>query len=247
MKVNLKSPYFIILTLWLLLLGTTILTSNGIVAAVTIFITGLLPFLLFVFWFSVSLVGKSIRENLKKWHWAVIFTWVAFAYALFAQKWTASFLNEIFYIDGSSLGITSTLLAVLFTPFGIFYQETVVGGLWNALIFAGLIWGGLLPILFLLPIGFKKVLKILGVSLLVIFLFSFFVGTITNLSSNAKLITKQFALWADFNSNHLCTDSWSKEAASLLYLGGDRVLVYSPIRPVNQQFHVEHCNFERNF
>ena len=246
-KINFKSPYFIIIALWLILLAITILTLNGIIAAITIFMSGLLPFLLFIFWFSISPLGNSIRGNLTKWHWAVIFTWVIFAYTIFAQKWAASFLNEIFYVDSGSLGITKTLLAVLFAPFGIFYQETIVGGLWNALIFAGMILGGLLPILLLLPISFKKVLKTFGVSLLIILLSSCFIGTITNLSSNAKLITKQFALWADFNSNHLCTDSWSKDAESLLYLGGDRVLVYSPMRPINQQFHVEHCNFEKNF
>lgn len=242
---KLKSPYSILLISWLALIVLTLITTSGLISAITIFYTGLLPFLGIVLWFAYSKTGQAIVINFKKWHFAVILSWFLFAYAIYSQQWAASLLNEIFYVDAGNLGISYTLLAFLFTPFGIIYQETVVANLWNTMLVVFMLWGGIFPLLLVLPIPFIKVLKVLGVSFLVISLSSFFIGNVANLAFKKDFLVKNFALWADFNSNHLCTDEWSKQAESVLFLGGNRVLVYTPSKV--KKFSPETCDFGKSF
>ena len=242
---KLKSPYLILLLSWVGLIVLALLTTSGLISAITIFYTGLLPFLGIVLWFAYSKTGQAIVTNFKKWHFAVIFSWFLFAYAIYSQKWAASLLNEIFYVDAGNLGITYTLLAFLFTPFGIIYQETIVANLWNTMLVVFMLWGGIFPLLLVMPIPIKKVLKVMSVSFIVIFLSSFFIGSVANLAFKKDSLIKNFALWADFNSSHLCTDTWSDKAESVLFLGGNRVLVYTPSNI--KKFSSETCNFGKSF
>ncbi|NTS78146.1 hypothetical protein HR060_14940 [Catenovulum sp. SM1970] len=242
---KLKSPYSILILSWISLIALTLIIKNGIISAVTIFYTGLLPFLGTVLWLAYSKTGQSIIVNLKKWHFAVILSWFLFAYAIYAQKWAASLLNEIFYVDAVHLGITYTLLAFLFTPFGMIYQENILTNIWNTMKVVFILWGGIFPLLLVLPIPFKKVLKVFGASFLVLSLSSFFIGSVAKLAFKKETLIKRFALWADFNSNHLCTDTWAIKAESVLFLGGDRVLVYTPSNKI--KFSPETCNFGKSF
>lgn len=231
--------------MWCLLLILAAATSNSIVAAVAVFFTGVLPFIFIALWLSLSETGTSIRSHFKRWHFTLIFTWILFAYTIYARKWAASLINEIFHIDASSLGITYTLLAALYTPFGIFYQEAVVSALWNAIILIAVVWGGLFPFMLFLPIKLGKVARFFGVSILVILLSSVFIATVANLSLNKKNLISEFAIWADFNSSNLCSDDWTKNAQSVVFLGGDRVLAYKPANPTGSRFVPETCNYSK--
>jgi hypothetical protein len=242
---KLKSPYSILLVTWVCLIVLTLLTTSGLISAITIFYTGLLPFIGVILWFAYSKTGQAIVINFRKWHFAILLSWFSFAYVIYSQKWAASLLNEMFYVDASNLGITYTLLAFLFTPFGIIYQETIVANLWNTMLVIFMLWGGIFPLLLVLPIPVKKVLKVMGVSFIVIFLSSFFISSVANLTFKKEFLIKNFALWADFNSSHLCTDTWSDKAESVLFLGGNRVLVYTPSKI--KKFSAETCNFGKSF
>lgn len=242
-----KSPYIAFLTFWLLCIFTFLASKSGPIAAFTIFYTGLLPFIYIVLWVSKSETGMKLRENAKNWHVAIGMSWFVFGYAIYSQKWAAGIINDVFLVDAGNLGITYTLLAFLFTPFGMLYQESIISVLWNTLIVVGMIWGGVFPILLMLPIPFKKVAKIIGGSFLIVALSSFFIGVVSNLALNKESLVQRFALWADFNSNHLCTDDWSKKTESVLFLGGDRVLAYQPQNPEGSQFTPETCNYAKSF
>ncbi|HEY9016849.1 hypothetical protein [Thiomicrospira sp.] len=244
---KLKNDYILVLLFWLLSIFIFMMTKSGLVAAFSIFYTGLLPFVYIVLWLSKSEIGKNIRKHAKKWHIAVGISWFLFAYAIYAQKWAAGVINQVFFVDASNLGITYTLLAFLFTPFGMLYQESILSGLWNTLIIAAMIWGSIFPMLLMLPIPFKRIAYVFVFSFLVIGFFSLFIGAVTNLVVNKELLIKRFALWADFNNNHLCSDNWANTTDSVLFLGGERVLIYQSKKPENSQFSVKTCNFEKSF
>lgn len=243
----LKNPYIAVISLWLGLIALTYSTSIRAFAAASILMTGLIPFILSIFWIGRSEIGIGLREQLKKkWHLAVMLTTFVFIYTLFAKQWAAAFINDIFHVDASHLGITYTLLVVLYAPFGLLYQPSVVSSLWATIISTGIIWGGILPMALVLPAKLKAILKVVGVSFLILFLFSLFIGGVSRLPAEAKNLTKTFALWADFNSQHLCTDSWATGTESVLFLGGDRVLVYQANNPL-VQFQAQTCNFAKVF
>lgn len=245
MKEKYKSPYVLVLVTWLLIIIAFMVTKSGFIAAFTIFYTGLLPFIYIVLWLSTSETGRHLRDHAKKWHIAIGISWFIFAYAIYAQKWAAETINQIFFVDASNLAITYKLLVFLFAPFGIFYQKSILSGFWNTMIVVAMIWGGIFPTLLILPIPFKRVFKILVVSFLAIGSFSAFLGVTSSLALNKEHLVKKFALWADFNSYHLCSDNWAKTTESVLFLGGDRILAYQPKNPKGSQFSVQTCNYEK--
>lgn len=246
MEKKYNSSYVLFLVIWLLIIITFMVTKSGLIAAFTIFYTGLLPFIYIVLWLSTSEAGRNLRDHAKKWHIAIGISWFVFAYVIYAQKWAAETINEVFFVDASNLAITYKLLVFLFAPFGILYQKSILSGFWNTLIVVAMIWGGIFPILLILPIPFKKVVKILVVSFLAIGSFSAFIGVTSSLALNKEHLVKQFALWADFNSYHLCSDNWAKTTESVLFLGGDRILAYQPTNPEGFQFSVKTCNYEKS-
>lgn len=151
------------------------------------------------------------------------------------------------FVDAENLGVTYKVLAFFFTPFGIFYQESILSGIWMVFSIFGLILSGLLPVLLIVPAPFKIVIRIFGMSFLTVFLFSFFIVITSSLALNKESLIKSFALWADFNSNNLCTDDWAKKTESVIFLGGKYVLAYQPEGPNGKQFSVETCNYEKKF
>jgi len=150
-----KSPYFLFLLFWLLTISLAVFTKSGIISAITMLYTGFMPFIYITLWLAKSKTGINIRNQLEKWHVAVMVSWFLLGYSIYSQKWAASIINEVFNIDAGKLGITYTLLAFLFTPFGVFYQQTVTSNLYNAFLMVSIIWGSLIPLLLFLPIKVK--------------------------------------------------------------------------------------------
>ncbi|WP_248749233.1 hypothetical protein [Pseudomonas sp. MWU15-20650] len=242
----LKNPYLVVLVLWLSAIALTYLSSNGLVAAATIFFTGLLPFIFIWLWLAVSNTGISVRSYFSKWHTGILLTWLIFIYSIFAKQWAAALINEIFHIDANSLGITYTLLAALFAPFGLLYQESFLASLWSAFIIVSVCMAGIIPILLILPVAFKKLAKFTLLVFAVAFFSSVFIGITANLSAHKQMLVEKFALWADFNAHHLCSDDWASTAESVVFLGGNRVLAYFPKNPDGRRFMPKTCNFGKN-
>lgn len=244
MTVNdLKTPYSLVFISWLIIIILTVITSNSVVAAIAICLTGILPFIFMALWVSLSDVGVRIRHHFKKWHYAVIFGWILFAYTIYARKWAASLINEIFHVDATSLGITYTLLAALYAPIGFFYQEWFVGGMWSVLIIVSMVVGLLSPFIILVWIASPKVFKLIGCGLAALFVCSIFLGVVANLSLYKNNLIREFAVWADFNSSHLCKNGWAKDAQGVVFLGGDRVLTYMPKNPQGSRFVPQTCDY----
>ncbi|KGK41399.1 hypothetical protein LH51_15090 [Nitrincola sp. A-D6] len=76
---------------------------------------------------------------------------------------------------------------------------------------------------------------------------SFFLSMAFNLTKRIESITAEIALATDFNKNHLCENAWAKEAESLIFLGGQNVLVYYPSNPQGKKFVRETCDFKKSF
>ena len=241
----LKNSYLTVLLAWLIAIILSITSSNGIIAALTLFFTGLLPFIFILLWLAKSKTGESIRGYFSKWHTGIMLIWFLFAYSIYAKKWAAAFINDIFHVDANSLGITYTLLAALFTPLGILYQGGILASLWITVIVIAIFLMGILPFLLLLPIKFKTLAAFTGTTFLVVFLSSVFIGITAGFASNKELLVTRFALWADFNEKHLCTNDWSNRAQSVLFLGGDRVLAYIPGNPQGSRYVPETCDFAK--
>lgn len=244
---KLKKSYLVVFALWIVTVAVAYISKSGAVAAFTIFLTGVLPFIVVLIWLAGSVTGKAIRGYFKKWHASILLLWFLFVYSIYAKKWAASLINEVFHVDANFLGITYTLLAALFTPFGILYQQSILENLWAAVIVAGVAMAGFFPFMLLLPIGFKKIVKIVGFTFGVVYLSSFFVAIVASISVGKKNLVREFALWADFNTEHLCNDSWASKAYGVVFLGGDRVLVYLPTNPDGSRFVVETCDFSKSF
>jgi len=244
---QLKKSYLIIFGLWIILSITARFTESSLLAGLTIFYTGFLPFVAALLWLAKSTTGTNIRNYFKNWHIGILSAWFLFAYSIYAKKWAAALLNEIFHVDANNLGITYTLLAALFTPFGILYQSDILSSAWVAIIVIAVVIAGIFPLLLLLPITLRKLAKFIGITFATVFISSFFVGIIAGLIHNKDMFIKEFALWADFNSAHPCSDDWAKQSQSVLFLGGDRVLAYFPGKPPGQQFSAQSCDFAKRF
>ncbi|HDY7887654.1 TPA: hypothetical protein ACGUWK_004373 [Vibrio vulnificus] len=242
-----KNYYVNSVLLWIVLIVLGLLTANIYIMATTMVYTGMLPFINIVLWFSISELGCKLRKHLKTWHWAVIASWLIFLYSLYAQKWTAGVLNDVFHVDPSHFTITYSLLAFWFTPVGIFYQDSVVGSVFAIFMVTALVFITFLPFVLLSKLPMKKILKVTVLFFLTIFLVSFLLQTASNISNRVGDIALNFALWADFNESHLCSDEWVKQSQRVIFLGGDKVLVHDPSSEVGRQFKVESCNMRKVF
>lgn len=242
----LKNPYLVVLVLWLSAIALTYLSSNGLVAAATLFFTGLLPFIFIWLWLAISKTGITVRSYFSKWHTGILLTWLIFIYSIFAKQWAAALINEIFHIDANNLGITYTFLAALFAPFGLLYQEGFLASLWNASIIVSVCIAGIIPILLVLPIAFKKLAKFTLLVFAVTFFSSLFIGITANLSAHKQMLVERFALWADFNEHNLCSDDWANASESVVFLGGNQVLAYFPQNPKGSRFMPKICNFRKS-
>ncbi|MGY0198415.1 hypothetical protein [Leptothrix sp. BB-3] len=120
-----------ILTSWLVLLVLAALTKIGVLALLVLALTGAMPFVLAILWLSLSEKGKEIRGWFEVWHLRAFAVAALFAYGIYGQKWAGDIINELFNLDSRYFGITSAVLAVLFTPFGLLYRTDVVGIAFN--------------------------------------------------------------------------------------------------------------------
>ena len=242
-----NNQYLNTIYIWIGLIVTSLASKQIFLLSLTIIYTGFLPFLNAVLWLSVSDVGKKLREKLKVWHWAVIFSWLLFLYSLYAQKWTAGLLNGIFHVDAGNFGITYSLLAFLFAPIGLLYHDTVTGYAYAIFIVISGFLVYAIPVTLLTDIPFKRILKHSAVFFLGVLLISFFLSMVSILPKHLNDITTRFALWSDFNSNHLCADDWSKQSKSVIFLGGSNMLAYYPESKEGQKFKVEVCKSWKSF
>ncbi|WP_422490458.1 hypothetical protein [Endozoicomonas sp. ALE010] len=239
-----KNIYVRAISIWIAGILLSFVTKSALLSMITMFYTGILPFILVVLWLSNSETGIKLRSQTKKWHIGITISWFVFIYGIYARKWASSQINEIFLIDASNLGITYNTLALSFTPFGLIYNESVVPFLFNLLVYVAVLGAMIMPFLI---VASKSTFKIISYCFVMVLLLSSFMGGIASLSFNKDLLIKQFALWADFDSNHLCTNEWARSTESVVFLGGDKVLVYQPENQKNSQFSVKTCNFEKVF
>lgn len=239
--------YLTIFLMWSILVLVAISARSRIVSALVIFYTGVMPFICTVLFISKSIIGKKIGEHAKKWHFAVYLSWVLFLYSVFAQHWASETLNNIFQVDAGSLSITYKLLAFLFAPFGIIYQAYVLSWVWLLFIMTGFALATIFPLILIFNVPLKRIWKKLAAFLIFYIFISFLAPMMSTITSNQNKLIIEFALWADFSSKNLCTDSWVSRTESVLFLGGNRVLAYQPHNPDGTRFTVETCNYGKTF
>lgn len=244
-KTPFSSAVKIIFALWLLLLILALWSKIGVVILVSIAFTGLLPFVLGVFWLGISERGKSIRGQFEVWPVRIFAAAVFFVYWAYGQKWAADTINSLFGVDAKYFGITSILLTVLFTPFGVLYREGVIGIAYQVFLGFSVLLGGYYLVYLLLArrvVGRGK--KIIYFIVLLFFI-PFFLALMMRINIEFKTAVMNFALWADFYENHLCTDPWANQAKGVVFLDGGRILAYFPYSDVH--FKVVSCNYQKTF
>lgn len=233
--------------LWVALIAVAFIKMNIYTITVLFIYTGYLPHINALFWLSLSNTGKQIRERLKIWHWAIIFSYIVFIYSLYAQSWAAALLNETFFIDPSKFGITEAFLTVLIAPVSLLYYPDYLAGIHTATIIVSMFIFPFLGVAMLAGFSLKKTFKITASILALTFLMSFFVTLMLSFTMHVKDVTRTFALNTDFNSSHLCNDEWSAKSKSVIFLGGDKVLAYFEGHELGKQFEVVDCDHKKSF
>lgn len=232
---------------WVISVAATLTIGNFWIALVSIFFNGALPFALLAIWIPRSRVGKFFQEAASVWQLRIFGISAVFAYSLYAHKWAGDVINELFHVDSSHFGVTTTVLTVLFAPFGLVYRQDVIDWLWIAFILVVTLLSCALPLSLLTPdrpaLGWKA-----WVGSLLLVLFGTFVLTMSaHLAKQFNPLAMRFAIWADFNESHLCANDWTNKPNSVVFLGDQRVLVYFPENPAGNRFSVEPCNYEKRF
>ncbi|GFM71041.1 hypothetical protein PSCICL_20330 [Pseudomonas cichorii] len=211
-----------------------------------IILTAAMPFLLTFVWLARSNFGKWGAQLLEKWHWRVVLGVLLFIYAILAKQWSAVTINHIFHVDASNLGITSIGVAAFYLPVQLLYNMTVIIPLWIITVVISVLWVYAIVVLLFMQTKLWKVLIVAGSAFAFVHMTNFFFTTIVNIVRDRDILITRFALWADFNSEHLCTDAWTKGADSVLFLGGDWVLVHYPYAPTGEYLKPARCNFVRS-
>lgn len=235
-----------LLTSWLVLLALAAWAKTSVLALVVIALTGAMPFVLAILWLSLSENGKKIRGWFEVWHLRTFAVAVVFAYGFYGQKWAGDIINELFNLDAKYFGITSAVLTVLFTPFGLLYRTDVVGTAFDLFIITA---SSIIPFYFLyllLAEGVEGHGRKIFYFLLTVIATSAALAFAYNISKTFKPAVKTFAIWADFNENHLCTDPWVPNAQGVVFLDNGRVLGYFP-HATEHQFKVVSCDYAKEF
>ncbi|KAA6179165.1 hypothetical protein F3K50_03415 [Pseudomonas marginalis] len=245
-KSLLLNPYSVILLLWMGLarLATVYLTPYLVFGV--IIVTAAMPFLLTFVWLARSNFGKRGVQLLEKWHWRVILGVFLFIYAILAKQWAAVTINQIFHVDASNLGMTSIAVAAFYLPLQLLYNMTVIIPLWTISVVISVLWIYAIVGLLFTQTKFWKILMVAGSALAFVYITNFFFATIVNIVRDRDIFITRFALWADFNSEHLCTDDWTKGSDSVLFLGGDWVLAHYPYALTGEYLKPVRCNFARS-
>ena len=235
-----------LLASWLVLLVLASLAKIGALALLVLALTGAMPFVLVILWLSLSENGKRIRGWFEVWHLRTFAVAALFAYGIYGRKWAGDIINELFNLDARYFGLTSAVLSVLFTPFGLLYRTDVIGTAFNLFnITVALIF----PFYFvylLVAEGVKGRGRKIGYLVLVVFASSAALALAFNIAKTFKPAVKTFAIWADFNENHLCTDPWASKAQGVVFLDDGKVLGYFP-HATDSQLKVASCNYAKEF
>jgi uncharacterized membrane protein len=242
-----SNVYFNTILVWIALIIIAFVEMNIYTITALFIYTGYVPHINILLWFSFSNIGKQIREKVKLQHWAVIMSYIIFIYFLYAQSWAASLINGIFHIDPVKFGITESFLIVLIAPVSLLYYPDHLAVLHTGTILASMLIAPILVLGVIAGFSPKKVFKAIGVVLLVTFLMSFFSTLMFKFTLHTKDVAEKFALYTDFNTVHMCNDEWAKEATSLIFLGGSKVLVYSEKMKAGARYKVQTCDLAKSF
>lgn len=235
-----------LLVSWLSLLALAAWAKVGLLSLLVLSLTAAMPFVLVVLWLGLSERGKKMRDWFKIWHLRTFFVAALFAYGIYGRKWAGDIINELFNLDARYFGLTSAVLTVLVTPFGLLYRTDVVGTAYNLFIIATAL---VIPFYFIYLVVAEGVesrgKKVLSLVFAVVAI-SAALGLAYNVAKTFKPAVKTFAVWADFNENHPCTDSWASDAKGVVFLDDGRVLGYFPLAS-NHQFKIVSCDYAREF
>lgn len=247
MGLSFKKTFIFALVGWGALVVVSLLYKNIVTMGLAILYTGLLPFILGVFWVSLSKTGAVLRKNFKAWHWVVITSWLVFSYSLYARKWTATTINGVFHVDPEKFAITYDFLAFFYAPVSILYQPSFVSGLLNIFVALAIGLAPLFLLALLSDVKAKLIFKWSALFMGFIFLVSFFLTMAGNISEGVDDVALNFALWADFNEIHTCSDGWASSAKSVIFLDAEKVLAYFPSSEDGKKFQVKSCNSLKTF
>ncbi|MCG5510202.1 hypothetical protein, partial [Ectothiorhodospira lacustris] len=242
-KFSSKRVSIALVAAWVVSIAATLLIGNAWIALGSMFLGGALPFVLLAIWLPQSRLGKFIKEAASVWQLRIFGVGALFAYSIYASKWARGVINKIFHVDPGHFGISTTLLAVLYAPFGLIYRQDVIGWLWVGFILLGTLLTYVLPLSLLTPnrpaLGWKAWVG----SVLFILVGAFFLTMSFHLASSFEPLVERFAVWADFHENHLCTNVSAQGAEAVVFIGGDQVLAYFPDNHMGSRFSVESCNY----
>lgn len=235
-----------LIAFWFASLAVAAWSKVGAVALFALSLTGAMPFVLVVLWLGLSEMGEKIRNWFNTWLLRVFSGALLFCYVTYGRKWAGDIINEIFNVDARFFGITSTALTVLFTPFGIFYRPDVIGNAFDIFNITAAFLILVYSFYLLVANGVKSRAKKIGYIVL-----TFVIGSVSfvlalNIANSFKPAVKAFAVWADFNENHLCLDSWASEAKGVVFLDNGKVLGFFP-QASNYHFKVVSCDYAKKF
>lgn len=246
LKPLILNPYSLMLALWLGLTLVSRVYPAGYLVLGVIILTAVIPFILAFIWLARSNVGAWGARLLEKWTWRVLLAIVLFFYAIFAKQWAAVTINHIFHVDPSYLAITSLAVAAFYLPLQVLYNITVILPLWIISLIIGVLLTYAVIALLCARTKFRKVLILAAAAFAFVYATNFFFAMIVNIVRNRDVVITQVALWADFNSDHLCTDAWASASDSVLFLGGDWVLAHNPHAASGERLKPVHCDFARS-
>ena len=246
-KFSSKRVSLALVVAWVVSIAATLLIGNAWIALGSMFLGGALPFVLLAIWLPQSRLGKFIQEAASVWQLRIFGVSALFAYSIYANKWAGGVINKLFHVDPSHFGISTTVLAVLYAPFGLIYRQDVISWLWVGFILLGTLLTYVLPLSLLAPsrppLGWKAWVG----GVLFIFVGAFVLTMSAHLANLFEPLVKRFTLWADFHEHHLCTNDWVQRTEGVVFIGSDQVLAYFPENRMGSRFSVKSCNYKENF
>ncbi|QXI36572.1 hypothetical protein [Pseudomonas xantholysinigenes] len=239
--------YALVFALWIALVLIACIYPDSMIV-IAIGYTGLLPFLLGAIWLSRLNDRYGISSRVSSWLGRILITWALFGYAIYAQKWAAATINEIFHIDANHLGITYLVVAALFAPFELLYQDNIMAYGLLLIIAVGNFQALWLILRLLGDTAHDKIptVRIVIISILTLMLGAFFFTIGSNIARDKAMLIKTFAVWADFNTSHPCSDDWAPTVDSLVFLEGGKVLTYQKSAK-DEQFKFQSCDYKKAF
>lgn len=241
-KFSSKRVSIAIASIWLFSIALTLITKNQWCALTSMVLGGALPFALLAIWLPRSKLGKLFQSAASVWQLKIFGLVGLFAYSVYANKWAGDTVNEIFHVDPSHFGVSTTVFAILFAPFGLLYRQDMVGWLWIVFTLVCICLFYVLPLSLLLPKIPAFGWKAWAGAFIFVLVGSFTLAMSNHLAKSFLPLATRFAIWADFNEKHLCTGEWTEQKNSVVFLGEQRVLVHFPENSAHP-FSVESCNY----